>query len=385
MTIAFFSNYLNHHQIPLVEAFNALKGVEYTFVATTGVPEFRKKLGYLEYDKPYMLDVTKSAENKEKALKLALEADVAIYLSSGMNEYIIPRLKAKKLTFEYSERWFKKKWKLNILSPRLWKHQMMYYRYGRKAPLYMLCASAYAAGDYNSLFSYINRCYKWAYFTKVPTLSEDEKSFVETSSQDVSTKGKVHILWCARFLLWKHPELAIQLAKRLKDDGYSFHVDMIGEGDQLVPTKQLVSQLGVEDCVSFLGSMPNDQVLERMRQHDIFLFTSDQNEGWGAVANESMSNGCCLVGSDKIGAVPFLVKDGENGMIFKSCNLDSLYEKVKYLLDNPKELQRMSRNGIETMQNVWSPANAAKNFLQLVDDLQHGCDTSITDGPCSKA
>ena len=37
------------------------------------------------------------------------------------------------------------------------------------------------------------------------------------------------------------------------------------------------------------------------------------------------------------------------------------------------------------MQNVWSPANAAKNFLQLVDDLQHGRDTSITEGPCSKA
>ena len=131
--------------------------------------------------------------------------------------------------------------------------------------------------------------------------------------------------------------------------------------------------------------MPNAEVLQQMRQHDIFLFTSDKNEGWGAVANESMANGCCLVGSDAIGSVPYLVTDGATGMIFKSCDLDSLYEKVKYLLDNPEERQRMARDGQIRLQKVWSPENAAKSLLQLIDDLQHGRQTSILQGPCSKA
>ena len=380
MTIAFFSNYLNHHQSPLAEAFNALEGVEYTFVATTGVPEFRKKLGYQEYEKPYMLDVTKSAKNKEKALKLSIDADVAIYLSSGMNEYIIHRLKAKKLTFEYSERWFKKKWKLNLLSPRLWKHQLMYYRYGYKSPLYMLCASAYAAKDYNMLFSYRSRCYKWGYFTRVDNTAGTLKPL-----ETLSPKPTIRLMWCARFIDWKHPELVAGLARNLKADGYKFEIDMYGDGPLRENIEKEVASSGLSDCLHLMGVAPNDQILEQMRQHDIFLFTSDQNEGWGAVANESMSNGCCLVGSDKIGAVPFLVKDCENGMIFNSCNLDSLYEKVKYLLDNPEDLQRMSRNGVATMQNIWSPANATKNFLQLVDDLQHGRKASIKDGPCSES
>ena len=131
--------------------------------------------------------------------------------------------------------------------------------------------------------------------------------------------------------------------------------------------------------------MPNAEVLQQMRQHDIFLFTSDKNEGWGAVANEAMSNGCCLLGSDAIGSVPYLVTDGATGMIFKSCDLDSLYEKVKYLLDNPEERQRMARDGQIRLQKVWSPENAAKSLLQLIDDLQHGRQTSILQGPCSKA
>lgn len=45
-----------------------------------------------------------------------------------------------------------------------------------------------------------------------------------------------------------------------------------------------------------------------------------------------MSNGCVLIGSNAIGSIPYLLVDGSNGLVFESCNLDSLCEKVKYLL-----------------------------------------------------
>ena len=160
---------------------------------------------------------------------------------------------------------------------------------------------------------------------------------------------------------------------------------MYGSGEELNNAKELSQRLNVEDFVNFNGNMPNDEILKAMQQHEIFLFTSDKNEGWGAVANESMSNGCAIVASDTIGSVPFLVKSGENGYIFKSCNLDSLCEKVEWLLNNPDDMKRISSNAYQTMRNVWSPQNAARNFLQLVDDLQNGKEVSITDGPCSRA
>ena len=90
--IAFFSNYLNHHQLPLAEAFNSIDGVDYTFVAITGVPQFRKELGYQEIVTPFLLDVTKSDDNKRQAVKLAMEADVAIFSTSRTKDYVIPRL-----------------------------------------------------------------------------------------------------------------------------------------------------------------------------------------------------------------------------------------------------------------------------------------------------
>ena len=183
----------------------------------------------------------------------------------------------------------------------------------------------------------------------------------------------------------QHPELPVMLAKRLKDKGYNFHLDMYGSGDELYSTQQLVKSLALNDKVSFCGNLPNEEILKQMRKHEIFLFTSDRNEGWGAVLNESMSNGCAVVASNLIGSVPFLIQDGENGMVFKSEDLDSLTQKVCYLLDNPSIRLEMAKKAIHTMREVWSPANAAKRFVELVQKLLDDDVTPYTDGPCSIA
>ena len=132
MTIAYFSNYFNHHQRPIADAMNAIPGVKYIFVCTTSIPEFRKKLGYQEMTADYVLDVTSSEENRKIAAELAITADVAIFGGGKAVDYISERLKQKKLTFNTSERRLKRGF-INALSPNFIKHLLIYYRYGRKA------------------------------------------------------------------------------------------------------------------------------------------------------------------------------------------------------------------------------------------------------------
>lgn len=381
MTIAFFSNYFNHHQKPLADALNSEPYVKYTFVATTPIPEFRKALGYQQLNADYVLDASASEENKKIAEELALEADVAIFMGGAMEHYEIPRLKRKKLTFEYSERRLKRGY-INLLSPNLIRHQYMYWRYGRSAPLYMLCSSAYTADDYYFMRSFINRCYKWGYFTKV------EDFPLETLRKlDVSSIGSTpHIMWCARFLCWKHPELPIKLARRLKEKGLNFKLDMFGSGEELERTKRLATQLDVNGEVSFLGNLPNEQILEQMQEHDIFLVTSDRHEGWGAVLNEAMSNGCAVVASNLIGSVPFLIEDGVNGLIFKSEDIDDLEKKVEILLINTNFRHTIQVNAIKTLRESWAPTIAAKRLSKLINYLSHNAmGTPFHNGPCSMA
>ena len=381
MKLVFITNYVHHHQIPLADEFYGMLGDGYKYIATDALPGWLIKGGYdPSISRPYVIRAYENKEERRMALQLANDADVVI-IGSAPEDYVRERINAGKLTFRYSERWFKSRpWFLS--GPRAWYNFWHDHIRYRNKPLYMLAASAYTCRDVNAVGAYKNKVFKWGYFTKVEDFPLEASANFCASSEE----AEVHIMWCARFLRWKHPELPIMLAKRLKANGYKFVLDMYGSGMELEPTKRLASELGVLDVVHFLGNLPNDEILKQMRRHEIFLFTSDKNEGWGAVLNESMSNGCAVVASNMIGAVPFLVEDGVNGLIFQSESIASLESKVESLLTNQKFRQRLAENAVVTMRTLWSPNNAAQQFLQLVQAINNQDINSIAkNGPCSQA
>lgn len=387
--LVFFSNYLNHHQVPLADAFYDILGDDYAFVATMPVEAEHLKGGKDYSSRKYCVVASKNAASRLYAMELAISAEVCVFGANSL-EYAIERAKQSDsgLSFEFSERWLKRGW-INILSPHLSKWWLTYQRYFKNKSFYKLNASAFAAKDHLKLHTYQGRCYKWGYFTAVPdNVAQGNKrleKYEVEASQDVSTSRIAPtIMWCARFLKLKHPELPVMMAEELRRKGYDFQLDFYGSGDEEEPTKALVERKGLGDVIKFHGALPNAEVLKAMYQHDIFLFTSDSNEGWGAVANESMSQGCVLVGSDAIGSIPFLLDHKKNGMIFKSCNVDSLTEQMEWLLNHPQEMKKMQQAAMNTMQNVWSPKNAAHNFLQLVDDLENKRECSVLEGPGAK-
>ena len=378
MTLVFLTNFINHHQVHVADEFYKLLGNGYKFIATEPIPDAFIQNGYPIFERNYLVKAYEDKTKLDYAYKLAEDADVAI-IGSAPKSFVRKRLEANKLTFHYSERWFKSGYK-SLLSPRFWKFVYKNHLKYRNSRSYMLCASAYTAKDVNLVGAYKDKCFKWGYFTKVEML--DTNQLVEKLKLN---DNYIHIMWCARFLKWKHPELPVKLAARLKSKGYKFVIDMFGSGEELEATKNLAKKMNVEDVVSFYGNKPNDEILAEMRRHDIFLFTSDRNEGWGAVLNEAMSNGCTVVGSDEIGSVPFLIEDGVNGCIFKSRNLDSLEKKVMFLIENPNIRLNMAKNAYHTMVSIWSPVNAARQFIRLVDSLIAGDENNISNiGPGSK-
>jgi len=160
---------------------------------------------------------------------------------------------------------------------------------------------------------------------------------------------------------------------------------MVKSGQFYLTINTLVSSLDLDDRISFLGSMPPSKVRAHMEKANIFLFTSDRQEGWGAVLNESMNSGCAVVASQAIGSVPFLVKHGENGFIYKDNEINDLYNKIEILLKNSNLRGKLGRNAVRTMEGMWSPKVASERLVQLCEGLMMGEIVDFTEGPCSKA
>lgn len=391
MELVFYSLILNNHQANVADELWRLTNQSYCFVELANLRGDHCKGDTHDYsDRPYLLQAWKSKEAYSKAINLARTAECCVFSGVQALPFQKERMKWGLLSFDMSERWLKRGL-INLFSPAILKMFLAYHFGGwSRKPIYKLCCSAFAAGDQRKLKTYHGRCYKWGYFTRV------EKFDVEAAS-DVSTSNITPLMWCSRYLMLKHPELPVLMAHRLKEKRYRFVIDMYGSGEYEKTARQLASDLGVTDVVRFMGIKPNDELLADMRKYNIFLFTSDKNEGWGAVANESMANGCVLVASDGIGSSPYLIDDGKTGLLFKSpqtssnidkpdmAALDELCEKVEYLLNNPSKQQEIRQRSLALMQNEWNPRVAAERLLVLIDCLRNDQKLPYSKGPCSKA
>lgn len=369
MQIVYLSNYYNHHQRCLTDALRK-RADSFLFLETAQMSEARKKLGYQELERPE--DVRRYLPGQDDARILA--ADLVIY---GEAPYTLvkQRIREKKLTFRCSERIFKQKPSLKSFLYRRIDYKRKYPKY---TPTYLLAASAYTMLDCAKLGCFRDKAFKWGYF---PEVKHYDPALLS------ARKDKNLLLWCGRFLDWKHPDDALDLAGRLKTAGYRFRLTMIGTGDLERTLQRTISEKQLEDCVELTGSMPPAQVRERMERAGIYLFTSDRQEGWGAVLNESMNSCCAVVASHAIGAVPYLIQNGENGIIYPSGDRDALFEKVRGLLEHPEEQARLGKAAYRTITEDWSPELAAERLLRLAECLRRNeiGNELFSSGVCSPA
>ena len=372
------------HQAALADALYRVLGKDYVFIEFGRIKHGQhggcrmtsKGVDYYK-DRPYILKMHESEENARLAKELLAKADV-VRTGGEPHELIRQRLIDNKLTFRSTE---------HILKGPKWRDVFRVrglYRYLKySSPNYrVLCQSAYMANNLSLLGKmYHEKCYKFAYFTQVANLDID--NIIAQRAKD-----KFKMMWCARFLDWKHPELVLRLAKKLIASGRTnFEIQMVGANTTPLwkEINEQVRKDNLGNCVILTGGIPNTEVLGKMRQSHIFVFTSDRGEGWGAVLNEAMSAGCACVASNEIGSVPFLLNHKENGLIFKSCSADSLYENVAYLYDNPRLCEEYGKKAYHTISTDWSAKLAAERLVKLSESILSGNEIIFESGPCSKA
>ena len=122
-----------------------------------------------------------------------------------------------------------------------------------------------------------------------------------------------------------------------------------------------------------------------MAAADLLIVSSDHNEGWGAVVNEGMAAACTVVCSHGVGAAPYLIRSGENGVMYECAKLDSLYSAVVDCIGNPDAMRRMGAAAYVTVRERWSAAVAASRLLEFISHYISCGDTPFEEGILSKA
>ena len=350
--------------------------VDFHFVQAMPMEEKRINMGWAVDPKDYPY-VSLFYEDKKYCEELILNSDVVIFgWTEGLtSELEKRRLSSGKLSFRVSERIYRGS-RIKWLSPRgLMKKYNEHIRY-RKKPVYLLCAGAYVSADFKLIHAYPDKMLKWGYYPDVK-----DRSFRVSE-----TDNKIRLCWAGRFVKLKHPEYAIELCKELEKFGYDYELKMIGDGYMREELEKSVSDAGLSANVSFLGNLKPEEVTMHMKDSDIFLFTSNYLEGWGAVVNEAMQCGCAVVASREAGAVPFLITDGENGFSYRNGDCEDFKKKVLSLFQEKYKILQFAKNGYDTIEKVWNAKNASMEFVRFCREYIDGAVPRPAEiGPMSKA
>lgn len=375
MKFVLLTNMPNPHQMPLFRALVRYLGKDNVrIVLHQPMSAGREELGWVDGEPDSgVIRYWQSATARAEAARWIETADVVVQGRYPIG-HVRERILAGKLTFAYQERLWKKRLYRPGTLTRLYRLYRNYWSVNR-GNYHFLAAGAYAGDDVARLGCFSERAWKFGYFT------DPSK---EHRVDDVDD-GMLRVLWCGRMMDVKRPTLAIDIIDRLVDRGIAVTLRMAGDGPQRNAIDRDIAARNLHQVVETTGMIDATRVAEEMNNADVFLFTSNRQDGWGVVVNEAMEHGCCVVASDQAGAPPWLIDHQKNGLLFDGGNVARAADQLARLAADPGYRRRLGQSGHTTIRTVWSADTAAGRLSQLSEGLAsgHSMRGFFDDGPCS--
>ncbi|MES2775212.1 MAG: glycosyltransferase family 4 protein [Bacteroidota bacterium] len=146
-------------------------------------------------------------------------------------------------------------------------------------------------------------------------------------------------------------------------DAKQLSLTIVGNGDEKAPLEKMVSELGLQQHVTFTGPLRGDALVSCLNKHRFLVAPSRWEEPFGIVALEGMACGCVPIVSDG-GGLPDAV--GNAGLVFKSGDADDLVAIIKKVLENPA-LEDGLKQAAPAHLALHSGQEVTRRYLQIIE------------------
>lgn len=149
----------------------------------------------------------------------------------------------------------------------------------------------------------------------------------------------------------------------------NFHLLIYGTGPLEHRLRKIAEDLKISNKIEWLGFVPYSKVPEALANIDIFVYPS-WHEGFGRSIMEALAMEKAVVAT-RVGGIPDLIKDGENGFLVEPHNPEALALKIKELMENKDLRERFGKAGRKFVSENFEWNDGIKKFAQLFLGLDH--------------
>lgn len=212
--------------------------------------------------------------------------------------------------------------------------------------------------DYN----YVNWYRAWMPYSKTKMIVNP--NFAPLFPMALKPKDIVNIMFARRFVPFRGTRVFGLAIKRILEEYHQVNVTLAGWGTD---EQWLHNQL---DCFGDRVVFTTYKSEESFKIHSdkhIAVIPTVGSEGTSLSLLEAMSSHCAVIGSD-VGGITNIIIDGYNGKMVPANDVKSLYEAIKFLIDNPNERERMANKGYETISEAFSYDIWSKRWKRIIND-----------------
>jgi glycosyltransferase involved in cell wall biosynthesis len=206
-------------------------------------------------------------------------------------------------------------------------------------------------------------------------------SFSEKEIKNVQEKiyeGKYKLLFVGNLVPGKHPLKAVQLVQKINielkkstsREALAIKLKIYGDGPKMKMLKAYCRNENIEDLVDFKGSRPLEELKEAYQKAH-FLILPSQSEGWPKAVAEAMFFGCIPI-STPVSCVPWMLGEGERGVLLRNGLLDTFQKNRQFEWFSEAavaDLKNVSRTGFsETLEVTKTEAGDVERILELLNN-----------------
>jgi glycosyltransferase involved in cell wall biosynthesis len=138
------------------------------------------------------------------------------------------------------------------------------------------------------------------------------------------------VLFTGKFVDKKKPQLLLEAFRAVRRD-LKCHLLLVGDGPLRAQLERQVQEHAIND-VHFAGFLNQTEMPSAYVAADMFVLPSAYHETWGLVVNEAMNFSLPVIVSDRVGCAADLVREGMNGFVFQSGDVEGLADAIRKLI-----------------------------------------------------
>ena len=188
----------------------------------------------------------------------------------------------------------------------------------------------------------------------------------------VKAAGRPVLLCVGQLKEKKGITFLLQACRLLKDAGYEFTCEIVGEGPLQSALMAEIHQLGLEGTVTLCGALPHDQVIRKYAEARVFVLpavvgANGDRDGIPNVILEAMAMKLPVVSTQHSG-IPEVLEDEVNGLLVPPADAMALKNAIARLLDDPETARQYGERGRQTVAERF---DLGSNVGKLLAEFEH--------------